>query len=41
MKKWLQQWIILFGNIHKIIEHLDKGSFQNYEKSEKSLVSKD
>jgi len=40
-KRWLQQWIILFGNIHKIIEHLDKGSFQNFEKSEKSLVSKD
>ncbi|MBT4325310.1 MAG: hypothetical protein HOD60_00160 [Candidatus Nitrosopelagicus sp.] len=40
-KFWLQQWIILFTNIHKIIEHLDKGSFQTFDKSEKSLVSKD
>ena len=40
-KFWLQQWIILFANIHKIIEHLDKGSFQTFDKSEKSLVSKD
>ncbi len=40
-KFWLKNWVILFVNMHKIIEYLDKGSFQTFEKSEKSLVSKD
>lgn len=27
-KFWLKNWVILFVNIHKIIEYLEKGSFQ-------------
>ncbi len=41
MKRWLEQWVILFANIHKIIEYLDKGTFETFEKKEKSLVSND
>ena len=29
IKRWLQQWIILFANIHKIIEHLERGTFES------------
>ena len=28
-KFWLKQWIILFANIHKIIEHLERGTFES------------
>ena len=40
MKRWLQQWIILFGNIHKIIEYLEKGTFES-STSKPKLVGND
>ena len=40
MKKWLQQWIILFGNIHRIIQHLEKGTFESSQ-SKPKLVGND
>ena len=40
-KLWLKQWNILFVNLHQIVEHLEKGSFQTFEKSEKSFTGGD
>jgi len=41
IRYWHKQWAILSVNIHKLIEYLDKGSFETFEKSEKTLVSND
>lgn len=38
-KFWFQNWNILFVNLHRIIEHLEKGTFQIAEKQNKSFVS--
>ncbi len=40
MKRWLQQWTILFANIHKIIEHLERGTFESSQ-SKPKLVGND
>ena len=39
-KYWLKQWTVLFVNIHKIIEHLEKGTFETTQ-SKPKLVGND
>lgn len=40
-KFWLKNWVILFVNIHKIIEYLEKGSFTKETRKIKLVGSED